>query len=230
MTRIDYISLIDELNDEAFRHCKKLLFDDFGYKVMNVSECRKVDLKESLLKFEDETFKHSKKNKMENSAARYANEIKFYLVNYNKCIDGTRAADYKKRAISIIDAINDGDTDSNSLQDLTKIYIAFMRQQLDALKKERIKELSDLDFEWKLDDENVLRDLRDIDFRIPQGDVAKAIVNFVPQRMKNEAKDAVEKLAKSKSNNDKKFVYINAVIFCCISMQKEGLFNNESEN
>lgn len=229
MSKIKYLQLIDELDNIAFEHCKKQLFNQLSYKVLEETDCRKIDLKESLLRYEEESGNYKKKN-IDNSANRYANEIKFYLVNYVQCVAGSRAEKYKNRALKLIELVNEGKDEFDDLQDLTKIYITLMRQTIDDIKNNKQRTLSNVDFSLTIDDEIVLKELKEFEFKMPQGVVEQGIIKIAPTKFRKETKNFVEGLAKSKSKKDKLFTYVIAVIFYCRAMQKEGAYYSESEN
>ena len=48
---LDYLQIVDSLNDEAFAFCVDTIFPVLGYRVLRKEEVRRVDLKERLREF-----------------------------------------------------------------------------------------------------------------------------------------------------------------------------------
>ena len=219
MTQIKYMNIVNEMSEAAFKQCSRMLFRCFHYRVMTEGEFRKVDLKEQLLLFQDKFKQIDKKTKTDISDAIYAGEIKTYLDAYVNCKDGSRAAKYKSMAVSIVEKVKQGKADTDDLTDLTIIFIGLMRESFFALHRGNLVTISDLDENVNAYDEYLLTQMKDYDFKIPQGFVEKGLIQIAPDPIKKGTK---ERLTKSRSQESKDNLYMIATLFYIRAMQKSG--------
>ena len=118
---IDYIRIIDEMNNDAFEFCRSCLFQLTSYKVLKEEDIRPVDMKEWLLPFNDDVPNYCE-GRERGSLNFYMYLLQVYLNESLKCIDGSQAEKYKNRALTLIDKVLYQD---HSLEDIDDIFLIF---------------------------------------------------------------------------------------------------------
>lgn len=219
MPSIKYLEIVDDMSLEAFKHCSNMLFNCFDYNVMKQDDFRKIDLKEQLLQFEKNKPHVDNKTKKDFSDFAYASDIAFYLKTYVKCAENSIAAGYKKKALNIVNRAKNGEADTADLTDLTFIYINLMRESFFALQKGKEREISNVDRALSKYDDYLLTQIREFDFKIPQGFVEKGIIQIAPTPIK---KDAENMFTKYVSKDRKYSMYLISTLFYIRAMQNEG--------
>lgn len=120
--------LFEQMNDDAFSFCRKLVFPVCNFKYYKIEELRKVDLLERSI-YLREQYKDSIRFKKfsykpKGECADYVEGLKFYLNTFVGNSSSERVLSYTKRAKEIID--NMIATDSFPTEDIESAIIVFL--------------------------------------------------------------------------------------------------------
>ncbi len=218
MTAMDYLSIVDGMNDQAFEYARELLFEHFNYRVMDIQQFRKVDLKEQLLSFADRV--NNELPKKSTAERAFCNELIFYLESYFEYRSKSRAEQYYVRAKEINKKAGKNVATLDDLIDLTMIFLSVMRTTVSNINENEKMPVSAIDFSVYKTDGTVLKSFLSREFEIPRK-IKNRIVDLIPDKLQDGADNL---LAKYKTYNEKYFVYVNAVLILVIALQREGAF------
>lgn len=213
---IDYISIVDEMSDEAFKFCVSHLFQLFGYQVLTEQDVRRVDLKEKFMGFESQIPSEAKV-RCPGILNYYFFVLKLYFENVLKCKSGSRAEQYRKRAYSAMDKAL---SDNGCIEDIDDVFLCFMtilrtyRSCLNEIKN-RISVKPTLSIEEA--DAELLKFLWETKDIIPDGIVDKKGLLDKIFGTDYEVKTAI------------RLMYMNNIIFLSRALQHFGGFEAEEE-
>lgn len=219
MTNLDYIAIIDELNDQAFQRSVELLFPLLGYRILTKDDVRKVDLKERVLEL-IARYVPSKGRKSVGTLDKYGEILKFYFEYYLPCKLDSIASRYRTIALETIKTIKPGIEEIRIAEDLFMIFLSMMRSaKPDFEKKTPIENIS---FIVKNSDGELLEEIKDHEFLWP---VAQIAASFVQTPI---AKKVIK--PNLQPVNDKEFAYLNNVLLYCRMMQAQGEFSEGDDS
>lgn len=123
---IDYIGIIEEMSEDAFKFCVDTLYPLFKYRVLKQGDVRRIDLEEKLLEYNSQIPKDD--NGQEQGALNlYLNTIKMYFDSFIRCQTGSQAAKYRSRALDLIKIALSDKGSIEDVEDIVQIFIAFFR-------------------------------------------------------------------------------------------------------
>ena len=202
MKNIDYIQIVDEMNDEAFEFCVSQLYPLFKYKIMKQDEVRRKDLKKILLTLEELIPK-------EKEMLRYYFDILYWYLKKILCKQGSRAEKYISRAREAMNKALNNDGTLKDIDDVVVIFISLFRSiernnMWDKLKLNNAM-MQDTNFGVEIDDVAILKKLWKSEKYVPTG-IKKDEISII-----------------------RKVIYINNIIFLCRNLQNCGGFIEEDE-
>lgn len=209
---IDYLRIIDDMNDDAFSFCVSNLYPVLNYRVLQETDIRRIDLKESLLKLEENIPNTYKKKGL---LSYYLTEMKAYFDNMLICLPDSRAQRYKTRAIETMELALGED---GTIEDVDDIFYCFMillhaaYSHADETKKPLEAPSSGI----YLNDAEILKKLSEQKgYNLSGSDAKKGFID----------KFTIE-IDKSES---RRFMYINNILFLCRALQNLTGFVKEEE-
>ena len=212
---IDYIKLVDDMSDEAFRFCADQLYPIWNYRILQKEDVRRIDLKEQLLKLNSIVPK--KDGKKQGALNYYLFVLKLYFDSYLKCKEGSTAEKYRKRAMELMEsALSDNGT-IEDVEDLVQIYIALFRTLSNRFNEIEKYVAVDLTFDVFKEDADMLKKICVNKNLVPNGIVEKQGLFETVFRIEGGKKEAIA------------VAYVNNVVFLCRCLQNRGAFDMEEE-
>ncbi len=203
--KIDYLSLIESLSDSAFDYYKDNVIKDLNFKVMKRKDIRKIDIEEKVVYRIEYLYYRSLKMGTDESVERYASFLKQYLEGYIDCRDNSRAEAYFYRALGLADKLSDQDGSIDDLHDLVLLFIGLFK----SYKSDDMAQITDIDLIIEKDVSMLIRWISEgKDLEFPAKGRFKVAKNP----------------AKNLTDFDHEFMYITTILFACILMQENGLF------
>lgn len=198
---LDYLQIVDSLNDEAFAFCVDAIFSVLGYRVLRKEDVRRVDLKERLREFSAQ------------SGSLYLHILQLYFGNYLHFSAESREERLYHRALDLMKDVSKNQNDFGKLDDLVLIFIILLRPL--ATGAGSVEEIADRMLELSRDDAGILK---------------KIWKNHIPSEVEN-MPEFMQKLQKPRTPplEELKMTYINNVLFLCRSLQNRGEFAGEDE-
>ncbi len=211
---IDYLTLVDDMSDEAFHFCIEKLYPICNYRVLKPEDIRRVDLKERLLGFNSIVPKDDK-GKVQGALNCYITTLRQYFDSFIKCEDDSKAARYRDRAYELMTAALSDDGTREDIDDIFLIFVSLMRSlhpSSDPLAKQTV---SDFTLDLEPTDAELLKEIWEHKKLIPGRhvevpDVLGKIVGV------DDGKRPAFKLA-----------YINNILFLTRGLQNRGVFGAE---
>lgn len=214
VNNIDYISIIDEFNDKAFRFCVDQLYPLCDYHVLKKSDIRKVDMKELFFSL-PKLIPKNDKGKEQGSLDYYLFVLKQYFDGFFKYGPDSKAEHYRNRAVELIGNVLSREGTIEDIQDVVIIFISLFRAYRDGLSESGvdIKEyvLSELKLDLLLEDSALLKVVAD-NHRLVPGNTIRRL-------------EIVDKLIGSDSAQKAatRFLYFTNTIFLCRGLQMFGV-------
>ena len=118
---LEYISIVDDMSEEAFNFCVSNLYSLFEYKVIKQEEVRRVDLKEKLVGLEKQIPADEKE--YHGMLDYYFWIMKVYFKDIINCKSRSRAEKYRKR---VYEAMNDALSENGTIEDVDDVFLGFM--------------------------------------------------------------------------------------------------------
>ncbi len=209
--QIDYVKIIDDMNDVAFAFCMEYLYPVFNYQILEVEDVRRIDLKENLCRMQN-AFKRDAKGKNSGFLNHYLSLIKLYLDDQLKCAEGSRAARAKVRAYEAIEKALEEVNKDNSLdiEDCVLIFVSLIREYVKQINAGESEPISNVTNELVLQDADTLTTVYNSGIKAMGGPV-KLNIPIVKGLLQMDDKDM-------------KVLYINSIIFLCAGLQSRGVF------
>ena len=201
--RIEYVKLIEQMNDETFKLCLKKLYPLFNYSVINMENMRKIDLEDQLERIQDKFYKNSK-GKNKGFLNYYLDILKKYYDVLIECDD--KAERCRNRGREVIQNAVSKDGTRYDIEDGIILLLCLYRE-----KSKGIKVINDVNTSASTDDIEYIDKI--VEYRIQQG---KNLVKKTGM-IKNMIADD------SDSEFDSKVFYVNSVLFFCMGMQDRGV-------
>ena len=211
---IDYLTLVDEMSDEAFRFCIEKLYPICNYRVLKPEDIRRIDLKERLLGFNSIVPKDDK-GKVQGALNCYITTLKQYFDSFIKCEEESKAARYRDRAFELMTvALSDKGTQED-IDDIFLIFVSLMRAlqpHFDHLAKQTV---SDFTLDLAPADADLLKEIWEHKKLTPgrHVDVPDVLGKIVGAD--DEKKPAL------------KLAYINNILYLARGLQNRGAFESE---
>lgn len=200
---IDYVSLIEQMNDDVFEFCVSYLHPMFDYKILKPEDIRKIDIEEELVRFRDSYVYDMTKMGYLNF---YLSIIKNYFDNVLKCAEGSRAAKCKVRGYQVLEnALKENGT-QNDILDAVILFLSLFREVEDNLDEKDFL-ISDVSIGISLIDAEVLNDMM-----YDKGPKASNIFSLLRKQSDDIGFSA-------------KVMFINSIIYLCLGLQERGYFN-----
>ena len=109
MSTFDYRSMMNQLSDKGFEHCKSLLYPILGFHYLTLTEVRKIDLCEKLYDIASRVpIKAGQRKDM--VVETYYESLMMFIQNTVNCGSGTISSEYRNRALKIIRELKDKKT------------------------------------------------------------------------------------------------------------------------
>ena len=213
-TNMDYQILVGELGDEAFSFLMDSLYPLFNYRVLKKDDVRRIDLMEILVRTEDPTKEDWKDKK---GITYYLFCLKQYLDEYLKCQEGSRAELFKNRAYDILekDLKEDAEISEDELlsdaEDVFIVFISLFREASDNLDNIDDFVISDIDFNLRKDDAELLK-------KIWQHE------DLVPDKINDQGGFLWFGKSDEVGKRGVKLTYYNNMIMLCRNMERRGFF------
>lgn len=213
---IDYIQIVEDLNDQAFQFCVEYLYPLLNYQVLKQSDMRRVDLEERLVVYGN-TIPRDENGQKQGALNHYFFVLKLYFNDFLKCKPGTKAEKYRNRAIELMDHALSEEGSIEDIEDVVQIYIALFRALADDLDHIEKYSIIGLTFDVFKEDADLLNRIREHKKIVPSGIVVK--------------QDIFDKIFGSdyEINAAIKFAYMNSILILCRCLQKRGAFAMEDE-
>lgn len=209
-----YDVFLDNMNEEAFKYCRKALYPCMGFLVMKEEDVRKLDVQEWLTRLEKDIFLEIQKKTNGSPVEYYVNLLKKYMTYFTQCKQGSRAARYYNRAFESLDKYlkHCGD---GGINDAMEIFISLLRQRKE--KPEDVGKTIFLDatFENRISDIDALKLVFDNRFDLPDGIYEKEGI------FAKEDEEVKEKI--------KRFFFSVSVLYLSENLQNVGIFSGEDE-
>ena len=212
---IDYIKLVDDMNDRAFQFCVDQLYPISNYRVLQKEDIRRIDLKECLLGFNSIVPKND--GKEQGALNYYLFVLKLYFDNFLKCKAGSKAEKYRNRAMELMESALSDTGAIEDVEDLVQIFIALFRSLKDDFDHIEKYSVVRLTFDVFAEDAALLKAIWEHKKLVPNGIVEKPGLLDKLFGTDYEKKTAI------------KLAYINNVIFLCRCLQNRGAFAMEEE-
>ncbi len=206
--RIDYLKIVDSFQAGAFKLCRTTLFPLFRHPVLKESDIRPIDLKEDLVKTEDDILIDVSINSYE----FFTLALSDYLSGLTVVKESSRAERYKERAFELIEKASQGENPAQNIEDALYITVALLKPNVGKLGYKDTEPVADPDFDITPKDVEVLEEVCDIYMEVYDPSRPGLFRN----RDKDEKASAIYTLA-----------YVNSVVFFCQLMQNRGAFNTE---
>ena len=148
---LNLMAIVDDFNADAFKLCVSQLYPLFGYRVLQETDIRPVDLKEQLCRFE-ELFLLNDEEKEKGSLLMYAQYLQSSVKAKIECAKTSRAEKYYLRTLELLVTYKTLPPSINDLEDAVLIFVCLMkevRKQSDIGNEALI---SDVDFSNGIDD------------------------------------------------------------------------------
>jgi len=211
---IDYIRIVDDLNNEALKFCIDRLYPFMNYQVLKKKDVRKVDLEEWLLKFNDKVPEYREKRER-GSLNFFLYLLQLYLTESLKCVEGSKAEKYKNKALSIIDKVLYNDFVLDDIDDVVFIFIGLFRfHEKDISNSKNIPIKKEIQFTYFQEDAELLESIRDDGVYCEPREIvpSKNFIQFLKTAYYEERKAARD------------FMYINNILFLSRGLQRQGFF------
>ncbi len=121
-----YDVFMNNMNEEAFKYCRKALYPYMGFQVIKEADVRKLDVQEWLTRLEKEVFSEIQKKTNGSPVTYYVYLLKKYMAYLTKCKQESRAGRYYDRAFEALDKhlkhCGDG-----GINDAIEIFISLLR-------------------------------------------------------------------------------------------------------
>ncbi len=203
--RIEYLSLIEGLSDEAFGYYTDNVIKDLIFKVLKRKDIRKIDVEEKVVYRIEYLYYRSLKIGADESVERYASFLKQFLDGYIDCEENSRAEAYFYRAMGLADKLIDHVGTLDDLHDLVLLFIGLFKSYKDA----DMTEISSIDLSINNDVSTLVR-------WISEG---KDLESPAKGRFK-----VAKNPAKNLTDFDQEFLFITTLLFACVLMQENGVF------
>lgn len=214
MAEMDYVKIIDDFNDQAFKYCVDLLYPSLKFRILTKQDIRKVDLKERVLEI-IAGYLPVKDNKPSGSLEKYVEAVKFYFDNYLHCKPDSIALRYHAAALDAMKEIKAGNGELSRVEDVFMVFIALMRSAAPDFSKKT--PIENVDFVVKESDGVLLEQIRDYPFAFPTPPLAIVALQFLTDKQKG-IPDYRQPMAQ------KELLYINNILLYCRMMQAQGEF------
>ncbi len=218
---IDYISIIDEMNEDAFEFCKNHLYHLTSYKVLQKEDIRPVDMKEWLLPLND-NIPNSLTGGKRGALNYYLSIINQYITEGLKFVENSKADQYKDRAANLIDSVLYEKFSQDDIDDIFIIFIGlfrFHKKNITQSNKRAINDSIDLMLSGK--DAELITSLGDI-YKFDWGVFGRKILTAI--RPDSYSKDVFTGYKKD-TDKIKKFLFINNILLLGRGLQKQGFFS-----
>ena len=218
---IDYISIIDDMNEGAFEFCKNRLYPLTSYRVLQKEDIRPVDMKEWLLPLND-NIPNSFTGRKRGALNYYLSIINRYITEGLKFIENSKADQYKDRAANLIDSVLYEKFSQDDIDDIFIIFIGlfrFHKNNIAQSNKNAIKDSIDLMLSEK--DAELITSLGDI-YKFDWGVFGCKILTAI--RPDSYSKDVFTGY-KEDTNKIKEFLFINNILLLGRGLQKQGFFS-----
>lgn len=205
--QIDYVAIIDEMNDVTFAFCKQFLYPVFEYQVMKEEDIRKIDIQEQLVSMQNVFL--NEKGKKQGFLNYYLSLIKKTFFDQWKYESGSRAERTKDRACEAMNMALEKRIENNRLdiEDYVLMFISLYRELTENRNRDT---LSDVSNELRIQDADLLLAMYEYGIK-PMG-VSKLPVQIV-------------KVLHSIPAYAMKVLYVNSMIYLCIGLQSRGMFS-----
>lgn len=204
---IDYLNIIDSMKDETFSTCVDMLFPSFKYYVLKKEDIRRVDLKEQLVRFQNEYYEQNK-NKSVGFLNYYLRILKKYYDNLINCADESRAAKCKGRGYEVMERAATKEGTLSDIEDSIILLLCLFRERKDKNQDEVIEDIT-------------------ISIGKEDFEMINALMEYKVQDSGAVMKKPgiLDKILSSDDTNeyDAKVMYINSILFLCIGLQDRGL-------
>ncbi len=197
--KIDYCSLIDELNDKGLRFCVENLFALLNYKFLTIEDVRRVDLKEKIIPMINEVRRINNGIDVE---FLFISILKYYL---RLCNCSGRAARYKEQILNRLENEIDSSILINDLRDAVCAFLSFFRIAGDIEHVLMRVKIDDVDFDVYAQDAEILRKL---------------------YKSKTYSSRFTDRKVKNKDSDAKEFFYITSILLLSLMLQERGAFEN----
>ena len=211
---IAYLTLVDEMSDEAFHFCIEKLYPICNYRVLKPEDIRRIDLKERLLGFNSIVPKDDK-GKVQGALNCYITTLKQYYDSFIKCEEESKASRYRDRTFELMTAALSDKGTQEDIDDIFLIFVSLMRAlqpHFDHLAKQTV---SDFTLDLDPSDADLLKEIWEHKKLVPGRHV--------------EVPDVLGKIVGA--DDDKKpalkLAYINNILFLARGLQNRGAFEAE---
>ena len=204
---LDYVEIVDSLQDEAVAFCVEKLYSLCDYKVLKPKDVRRIDLEEWLLGLYEPTTPSllSSKGNME----RYLQTLENYVAHYAVYPSDAKADMYKKRFSCAIRAALSKSGTLNDIDDAVILFLNLLRP-LQVNETDAVSGLPDELLGLRFEDADLLKNL----WKYPQKP-------FDP--LNNGFLDAIKQ--PNISDKDRRLAYVNNILFLARGLQQFGAFD-----
>ena len=218
---IDYIDLIDQLNEESIKYCAEEMSELLLFRFLKSDDVRNIDLKERLIPLLEPVSEEKYPYISYGTADIYYSMLNDYLKFYCICENGGRAEQYKTRASKIRISDSTADTLIYLIQDILLVFISIFREYGDIEHAKMKKYISDARFTVELNDAKILKG-------IWKSKADTIIEKLVPQP-KGLFSDATfyKKSCEKSRLNYKNFFYITSMLLLTLMLQERGVFEKK---
>lgn len=217
MINFQYDAMIDAMDGPTFQHCVELLWPVLGYRYLQQTDVRRVDLKERIAEVTGNEgmapgpfMPKNERGTMD----RYVDILRFYFDSeYLHVVPGSAAEKYAQRARSIMKEYGRSQEPLTDMEDLFAIYLGLSRAAWPDYQNRKPTSIREMTFRVSAGDEPLMNRLRLYPFS------NKTAPGFV-RAMMGDSKQP---------DSEKNYAYLNNVLLYCGLMQAQGDFEEGKE-
>ena len=193
---IDYVKMIDALDEPAFRFYVEQVYPIYNYRIISITDIRPIDMKENLLRM---AIPGSDKDKQKGTAGYFGSLLRGWFKALN-CEKGSRADLYRDRAMKVLEGPSLSYAD---LEDAVIVFTALFREEVKLMHSKQKVANIDLDL-----------DCHD----------AKLLAFMLAKDNRNHFKQIWNILSTAELNQTVDFIYINCLLVLCKVLKDRGEF------
>lgn len=225
--KFDFPRLIEQLDDEAFNYCRKLIYPICDFKYITLDQIRKVDLEERSLYLRRE-YDHALQFdfKPKDECLEFVESFKLYFKNYISQSNDKRILDYINRANAIVDDMMESSSfPDEKIESVIMVYVSVFRTFM-AIRdsvKHTFYTVKNCDFTLEKTDDAVLEMIRVTDAITPE--------EFIPKKLRE--KYYTSKLGwlynfdLDRIHTHKNYFHFIASLYLSHALQELGAFSQE---
>ena len=209
--QIDYVKIVDGMNDVTFAFCVEFLYSVFDYQILQKEDIRRIDLKEELVRMQN-AFLEDSKGRKQGFLNFYLSLIQMYFDDQLKCVEGSRADRSRRRALDAINmALEEGHDDNMlDIEDCILVFISLFREYLGMINSENNGSLINVDNGIMISDADILLRIYNDGIKAVGGPIKLPI--------------PIVKGLLSPDDYAMKVLYVNSMVFLCVGLQARGEF------